>query len=121
MAALDHVEDAAGGADDDLDALGQTLDALAHVGTANARCALHLHVVPKRKHHLLDLFMRNTHRPPRNEEVKVRCTGAITQRSQPTVCRLKKRQRMKHCKQMSTTPNTTSNTRESPSLAYPRH
>ena len=55
-AAVDHVKDTAGGADNDVDAGLEAAHVLLHAGAANAGHALGLHVVAEGHHDLLDLL-----------------------------------------------------------------
>lgn len=54
--ALDHVLDTAGGADDDVGTLGQSLHVLTNAGAANAGVALDVHEVTDGDNDLLDLL-----------------------------------------------------------------
>ena len=52
---MDHVDDAAGRARDDVLAVVELLDVVAQARAANARVTLHVHEVAEGEHHLLDL------------------------------------------------------------------
>lgn len=51
----DHVVDTTRCADDDVDAVGQSVQVLAYCRATDARLALGIHVVTQRYHHLLNL------------------------------------------------------------------
>ena len=52
---VDHVKDAAGGSDDDVDTAWQAMDVITHVGAPNAGVTLGLHVVTQGDDNLLNL------------------------------------------------------------------
>ena len=61
-AAVDHVENTTGSADDDVDALLELAHVFTDVSTTNASVALDVHVVTKRDDDLLDLLSQLTGR-----------------------------------------------------------